>query len=159
MQHVTETADAGAPTGEQPDTTDEKDRWHLNTLQKFRFNIYKFETESNISNDCAALVAGAISRCSKLTEVKICGNDTEFMQSFASGLDKCLHLERLDLSSNNIGDEDIDSLLKVIERCPNLVSLTLLNNKVGPDGEEKLRNGLKAAERQHTLKLELHQGC
>ena len=157
MEHVTETADAGASAGEQPGTTDEKDSWHLQTLEEFRTNIFKFETESKISKDCAALVAGAISRCPKLTEVKICGNDGGFMQSFASGLGECQKLERLDLSANNIGDADIDSLLLVIENCPKLVSLTLLDNQLGSGGLEKLQQGLEDAKRGHTLQLELRQ--
>lgn len=151
MQHVTETASG------QQNPTKASDAWHVNSVMFFQGNLEKFQTETKLSNPSAKLFAGEISQCSGLTELKISGNDPGFVQSFASGLGKCPTLKRLDLSANNIGDADIASLLLVIKNCPKLVSLTLLDNQLGPEALKTLQKGLKDTERGQSLQLKLHR--
>jgi Leucine-rich repeat (LRR) protein len=154
MQHVTETADAEAPPSEKQQALDD---WHVDAAKKFKDNLSEFETTSKISNRSAERFAHVISKCPKLKKLSISGNDSEFLRRFASGLGKCPELERLDLSKNNFKDPDVDSLWQVIEQCPKLVSLTLLDNAIGPEAFETLQKRLKDSHRGQTLQVEVHR--
>lgn len=157
MQHGTEPADAGAFAREQQVATQASDAWQLKLVMLLQRNVSRFETTTKISNDSAKSFARAISQCLGLMELVISGNDPGFLKGFAEGLGTCPTLEHLDLSSNNIQDTEIDSLLQVIQQCPKLVRLTLLDNAVGSEGQEKLREYLNHGDRGQQLQLVLHR--
>lgn len=145
MQNVTEMADVGASASEQQLTREASDAWQITSVIAHQGYVTEFATETKMTNGKAGYFAGEISKCPGLKNLSISGNDPGFLREFAEGLGVCPELEFLDLSKNNIGVSDIHSLLRVIQQCPNLARLTLLDNPVGPEAFETLQKRLKDA--------------
>lgn len=154
MQNVTETADVGAPAREDQEALDALQFQYLIAHQRY---LDVFVTETTMSNGKARDFAAEISKCPRLKDLSISGNDREFLPEFAEGLGVCPELISLDLSKNNIEDKDVESLWQVIQKCPKLVLLKLFDNPVGPEAVEKLEQLLSDAHRGQTLKVELHR--
>lgn len=137
MQNVTETADVGAPARDDQEALDALQFQYLIAHQG---NLDVFVTETTMSNGKARDFAGEISKCPVLEDLSISANDRGFLREFAGGLGVCPELKHLDLSKNNIEDNDMDSLWQVIQKCPKLARLTLLDNAVAPEAlETRLR--------------------
>lgn len=137
MQNVTETVDVGAPAREDQQALD---TLQFESLIEHRSHLEVFKSEIMMSNRKARDFAAEISKCPVLKDLSISQKDRGFLSEFAEGLGVCPELKYLDLSKNNIEYEDVNSLLRVIQQCPKLVRLTLLDNAVRPEAlETRLR--------------------
>lgn len=154
MQNVTEAADVGAPAREDQQALD---TLQFESLIEHRSHLTFFASEIKMSNRKARDFAAEISKCPVLEDLSISQKDLGFLSEFAEGLGVCPELKYLDLSKNNIEDKDVNSLLRVIQQCPKLDRLTLLDNAVGPEGLKKLQEHLKHGARGQQLHLELHR--
>jgi hypothetical protein len=133
MQNVTEAEDVGAPAREDQQALD---TFQFDSLIAHRSHLQVFKSETMMSNHKAGDFAAEISKCPVLKDLSISQKDRGFLSEFAEGLGVCPELKYLDLSKNQIEDKDVDSLLRVIQQCPKLVRLTLLDNAVRPEALE-----------------------
>jgi hypothetical protein len=154
MENDTETVDVGAPVSEQQLATEASDTFQFKCLIAHQDYVRVFATKTKMTNRKARDFAGEISKCPVLEDLSISGNDRGFLREFAGGLGVCPELKHLDLSKNNIEDNDMDSLWQVIQKCPKLARLTLLDNAVAPEAlETRLRQV------GHTELKDLDLGC
>ena len=84
----------------------------------------------------AKLLGDVFKVCSKLQILDLSRNniDNDDAKKLASGLEKCINLLALDLSRNDIGDSGAEALFDSLENCSALKSLNLHKNKISSKG-------------------------
>jgi Ran GTPase-activating protein (RanGAP) involved in mRNA processing and transport len=92
------------------------------------------------------VLAPAIAKCTKLTELNFSGNWTRIddggFYALARAIVKCTAITTLDLSYNSISDEGASFLAPVLEKFTNLIELSLQHNNISSDGTKALASAL-----------------
>ena len=131
-----------------------------NSLEKFNsFNKRLFLTlkETAIKNQKINLIF--IGKKPENFSSRISDKDTEILSIILKPFCNLIH--NIDFSNNNISEKSIAFLGKILENCPNLKSLNLQYNILGPEGGKILLNSLVNLKQNqnYNLKYLNLEGC